>query len=164
LLNAYCQRTSIPHPEALPEYSDISQANQVRKWPLDKQNTWTQSAFDLAMTAIYALCKSSLPAVNLWISFEILRSSGAVPSPRGSPSSPRDSGWQVVTDGFRFRIARGGMRASVQNGKSKAETMKASIRLLRSFEPIFLSSPTHNAYITTCRSEAPNAIIAESSP
>jgi hypothetical protein len=91
-----------PHPEALPEYSGISEANQARKWTPDKQNTWTQSVFDLAMTAIYALCKSSLHAVNLWISFEILRSSGAVPSPRGSPRLA--SGFGMAGRKGRFSI------------------------------------------------------------
>jgi hypothetical protein len=91
-----------PHPEALPEYSGISEANQARKWTPDKQNTWTQSVFDLAMTAIYALCKSSLHAVNLWISFEILRSSGAVPSPCGSPRLA--SGFGMAGRKGRFSI------------------------------------------------------------
>jgi hypothetical protein len=53
------------HPEALPEYSADYEANQVRKWTMDEQHTWTQSAFDLAMAPIcvmnafnlrYALC------------------------------------------------------------------------------------------------------------
>jgi hypothetical protein len=54
------------------------------------------------------------------------------------------------------------MRASVQNGESKAETMQASIRLLRSFEPIFcLAQPDAAKHGDRPAVLEDNAVLAE---